>query len=93
MSLFRIRSQRQGTLNLIQNKQEEKNIFSPKKKASLHPIVQPNNKGADSIKIQKHLGMMLDLKLSYEDNNKSVSNKVKRLASWENFNQFSPDEL
>ena len=72
MSLFRIRSQRQGTLNLIQNKQEEKNIFSPKRKASLHPIVQFNNKAADSIKIQKHLGMMLDLKLSYEDNNKSV---------------------
>ena len=60
------------------NKQAQKIIFSRKETASLHPIVDFDNKQGKSSQIHKHLGMMLDSNLSYEENIKSILNKVNK---------------
>ena len=60
------------------NKQAQEIIFSRKKTASLHPVVYFDNKPVKSSQMHKHLGMILDLNLSYEDHIKSILNKVNK---------------
>ena len=42
------------------------------KNTSLYPIVHFYDKAVNSVKIHKHLGMVIDLKLGCEDHVKSV---------------------
>ena len=60
------------------NKQAQEIIFSRKKTVSLHPVVYFDNKPVKSSQMHKHLGMILDLNLSYEDHIKSILNKVNK---------------
>lgn len=54
------------------SKQGNEIIFSHNKNTSLYPIVHFYDKAVNSIKIHKHLGMVLDLKLDFKDHIKSV---------------------
>ena len=60
------------------NKQAQEIIFSRKKIASVHPVVYFDNKPVKSTQTHKHLGMMLDLNLSYEHHIKSILDKVNK---------------
>ena len=60
------------------SKQAQEIIFSRKKMKSSHPSVYFNNIPVSSTSVHKHLGMLLDDKLSYEHHLKSVLNKVKK---------------
>ena len=64
--------------NLDPNEQAQEIIFSRKKTASLHPVVQLDNGPVKSTQIHKHLGMMPDSNLMYEHHTKSVLNKVNK---------------
>ena len=59
------------------SKQAQKIIFSRKKIKSC-PSVYINNISVSSTSVHKHLGMLLDDKLSYEHHLKFVLNKVKK---------------
>ena len=60
------------------SKQAQEIIFSRKKMKSSHPSVYFNNIPVSSTSVHKHLGMLLDDKLSYEHHLKFVLNKVKK---------------
>ena len=57
-------------------KQGQEIIFSWKKTVSIHPIVYFNNTPVNSTAAYKHLEMILDSKLSYENNLQSVFCRV-----------------
>ena len=58
---------------------------------SSHPSVYFNNIPVSSTSVHKHLGMLLDDKLSYEHHLKSVLNKVKkRIRLLHKFQQILP---
>ena len=63
------------------SKQAQEIIFSRKKIKSSHPSVYFNNISVSSTSVHKHLGMLLDDKLSYEQHFKSLFNKVKKTTS------------
>ena len=72
------------------SKQPQEIIFSRKTMESSHPIVYFNNI-VSSTSVQKHLGMLLDDKLSYEHHLKFVLNKVKKtMGLLRNFQQSLP---
>ena len=48
-------------------KQAQEIIFSRTKTVSIHPVVYFNNSLVNSMATHKHLGMILDSKLSYEN--------------------------
>ena len=58
-------------------KQAQEIIFSRKKMKSFHPSVYFNNIPVNSTSVHKHLGMLLDDKLSYKHHLKFVLNKIK----------------
>ena len=63
-------------------KQAQEVIFSRKKTVSVHPVVYFNNTPVISTATHKHLGMILDSKLSYENHLQFVFSRVnKTLAS------------
>ena len=57
--------------------QAQEMIFSSNKMKSSHPSVYFNNISVSSTLVHKHLGMLLDDKLSYEHHLKFALNKVK----------------
>ena len=72
-------------------KQAQETIFSRKKMKSSHPSVYFNNIPVSSTSVHKHLGMLLDDKLSYEHHLKSVLNKVKKtIGLLRKFQQILP---
>ena len=64
--------------NLDHTKQTQEIIFSRKKTVSLHPVVYFNNAPLNLRATHKHLGMILDSKLSYKNNLQSVFRKVNK---------------
>ena len=58
------------------SKQAQEIIFCRKKMKSFHPTVYFNNITVSSTLLYKHLGILLDDKLSYEYHLKFVLNKV-----------------
>ena len=73
------------------SKQAQEIIFSRKKMKSSHPSVYFNNIPVSSTSVHKHLGMLLDDKLSYEHHLKSVLNKVKKtIGLLHKFQQILP---
>ena len=66
------------SFNPDSTKQAQDIIFSRKKVKSSHPSVYFNNIPVNSTSEHKHLGMLLDDKLSYEHHLKFVLNKIKK---------------
>ena len=62
-------------------KQAQEIIFSRKKTVSIHPVVYFNNTPVNSTATHKHLGMILDSKLSYENHLQSVFSRVNKTIS------------
>ena len=58
--------------------QAQEIIFSKKKTVSIHPVVYFNNTPVNSTATHKHLGMILDSKLSYENHLQSVFSRVNK---------------
>ena len=76
------------------SKQAQELIFSSNKMKSSHPNVYFNNITVSSTLVYKHLGMLLNDKLSYEHNLKFVLNKVKKtIGLLSKFQQISQDHL
>ena len=74
-------------------KQTQEIIFSRKKTVSLHPVVYFNNALLNLRATHKHLGMILDSKLSYKNNLQSVFRKVNKttgLLKIQNFQTTLP---
>ena len=59
-------------------KQTQKVIFSRKLKSVLHPPLVFNNANVSSCKSQKHLGILLDSKLTFTEYYKRILNKTNR---------------
>ena len=76
------------------SKQAQEIIFSRKKMKSSHPSVYFINIPVDSTSVHKHLGMLMDDKLSYEHHLKFVLNKIKKaIGLLRKFQQILPRSL
>ena len=60
------------------SKQAQEVIFSRKLKKVTHPPLVFNNANVSQCKSQKHLGIILDSKLTFEDHYKTVLSKANR---------------
>ena len=60
------------------SKQVQEVIFSRKLKKVTHPPLVFNNANVSQRKSQKHLGIILDSKLTFEDHYKTVLSKTNR---------------
>ena len=79
------------SFNLDPSKQAQEIIFSRKKMKPSYPSVYFNNIPVSSTSVHKHLGILLDDKLSYEHHLKSVLNKVKKtIGILRKFQQILP---
>ena len=59
-------------------KQVQEVIFSRKTKKECHPLLAFNTKNVSETNSQKHLGVVLDNRLPFEDHLKMVLNKVNK---------------
>ena len=66
------------TFNLDRSKQAQEIIFSRKLKTATHPPLLFNNNNVSQVNSQKHLGVILDLKLTFEEHLKNVFNKTNK---------------
>ena len=60
------------------SKQAQEGIFSRKLKNVSHPPLVFNNANVSSCKSQKHLGVLLDSKLTFEEQYKTILSKTNR---------------
>ena len=60
------------------SKQAQEVIFSRKTKKEYHPPLAFNNNNVSETNSQKHLGVVLDNRLSFEDHLKMILNKVNK---------------
>ena len=60
------------------SKQAQEVIFSRKLKNTSHPLLVFNNANVSSCKSQKHLGILLDSKLTFEEHYITILNKTNR---------------
>ena len=58
------------------SKQVQEVIFSSKIQTICHPSIYFNNKSVKQVPSQKHLGMISDTKLNFQEHLKNMSNKV-----------------
>ena len=66
-------------LNPDPTKQTQEIIFSRKRTVSIHSVVYFNNTLVNSMAPQKHLGMILESKLSFENHLQSVFSRVNKI--------------
>ena len=66
------------TFNPDCSKQAQEIIFSRKLKKATHPPLLFNNNNVSQVNSQKHLVVILDLKLTFEEHLKNVFNKTNR---------------
>ena len=66
------------SFNLDSSKKAQEVIFSRKNNNVLHPPLTFNNVDVGQIRSQKHLGMFLDFKLSFNEHLETVFAKVNR---------------
>ena len=59
-------------------KQAQEIIFSRKFKKATHPPLLFNNNNASQVNFQTHLGVILDVKLTFEEHLKNVFNKTNK---------------
>ena len=64
--------------NLDPNKQAQKVIFSRKLKKVCHPPLYFNNNNVSQTSSQKHLGLTLDNRLTFDEHLINVSNKISK---------------
>ena len=60
------------------SKQAQKVIFSHKIRKTCHPSIYFNNKSVRQVLSQKHLGMILNAKLDFQEHLENILNKVNR---------------
>ena len=60
------------------SKQAQEFIFSCKIQKTCHPSIYFSNKSVKQVPSQKHLGMILDTKLNFQEHLKNVLNKVNK---------------
>ena len=63
------------TFNPNRSKQTQEMIFSRKLKEATHPPLLFNNNNVSQVNFQTHLGVILDVKLTFEEHLKNVFNK------------------
>ena len=66
------------TLNPDRSKQVQEVIFSRKIKKATHPPLLFNNNNVSQVNSQKHLGVIVDVKLTFEEHLKNVLNKTSK---------------
>ena len=60
------------------SKQAQEAIFSRKLQETCHSSIYFNNKSLKQFPSQKHLGMILDTKLNFQEHLKNILNKVNK---------------
>ena len=65
------------TFNLDCSKEAQEIIFSRKLKKATHPPLLFNNNNVSQVTSQKHLRVILGLKLTFEEHLKNVFNKTQ----------------
>ena len=60
------------------SKQVQEVIFSPKIQKTCHPSIYFNNKSVKQVPSQKHLGLILDNKLNFQEHLQNILNKVNK---------------
>ena len=60
------------------SKQAQEVIFSRKIQKTCHPSIYFNNKSVKQVPSQKHLELILDNKLNFQEHLKNISNKVNK---------------
>ena len=68
------------TFNPDRSKQTQEIIFSRKFKKATHPPLLFNNNNASQVNFQTHLGVILDVKLTFEEHLKNVFNKTNKMV-------------
>ena len=66
------------TFNPDRREQAQKIIFSRKLKKATHPPLHFNNNNVSQLNFQKHLGVILDVKLTFEQHLKNVFNETNK---------------
>ena len=66
------------TFNPDRSKQAQEIIFSRKLKKATHPPLLFNNNNVSQVNSQTHLGVILDVKLTFEEHLKNVINKTNK---------------
>ena len=67
------------TFNLDRSKHAQEIIFSRKFKEAPHPPLLFNNNNASQVNFQTHLGIILYVKLTFEEHLKNVFNKTNKI--------------
>ena len=78
VKINRLAYQWKMSFNLDPSKQAQEVIFSRKTKKEYHPPLAFNNNNVSETNSQKHLGVVLDNRLSFEDHLKMILNKVNK---------------
>ena len=60
------------------SKQAQEVIFSRKVQKTCHPSIYFSNKSVKQVSSQKHLGLILDSKLNFQEHLKNILNKVDK---------------
>ena len=60
------------------SKQAQEVIFFHKIQKTCHPSIHFNNKSVKQVPSQKHLGMVLDTKLNFQEHLKNILNKINK---------------
>ena len=66
------------TSNPDRSKQAQEIIFSRNLKKATHPHLPFNNSNVSQVNSQTYLGVILDVKLMFEEHLKNVNNKTKK---------------
>ena len=70
--------QRKMGFNPDPSKQAQEVVFSRKIQKTCHPSIYFNNKSVKQVPSQKHLGLILDNKLNFQEHLKNMLNKVNK---------------
>ena len=66
------------SFNLDPSKQAQKFIFTRKIKKVVHPPIFFNNKPVQQVSLRKHLRLILDTSLTFDEHIKAISSKVSK---------------
>ena len=62
------------------SKQAQEIIFSRKIQKTSYPSIYCNNKSVQQVPSEKHLGLILDNKVNFQEHIRNISNKVNKTA-------------
>ena len=82
------------TFNPDRSKQAQEVIFSRKLEKATHPPLLFNIKNVSQVNSQTHIGVILDVKLTFEEHLKNVINKTnKTIGLLRKFSNLLQDKL